>query len=455
MGDLNSNARYGQTYKMNEQSSNINVFAFSIFFILHIPLAIMIQNSELVSTFHAYFTLALGLFFLLFDLNPKRLVLVAAYIVGAELLWRGTGADVFYEFGKYAIGLLLGFGLLRYHKLFRADKKPVIFGLLLLPSIFAMSEFDRELLAFNLLGPIILAIAATFFSTERYTPLFLQKIFLCMLAPIVGLAFLSFLSTLSANSLQFYVSTRATAAGIGPNQVSSILGCGVLISFIILILNKRNRWLQFLMGVILVWLVVQSALTFSRGGFWTAIFSILVGALYIFRSHRSRMKFLIFATFSSIFAYLWLFPFLSDVTGGLLFQRFTDFSTTGRFDLILIDLDAFWDNLLFGLGPGQSPEYHALHFRYASVHTEYSRLIAEHGLFGLFALILLLWMSIKRFFQRSLFAYTFLIVSLTLWALLFMGHSATRLVAPAFIFGMAAVSIIEEKDSHSENKEQI
>jgi len=439
---------------MNNQKQ-INVFAFLIFFLLHFPLVIMIQNSESISTLHAYFTFALGLFFLLFDLNPKRLILVTAYIVGAELLWRGTGADVFYEFGKYAIGLFLGLGLLRYHKLSRADKKPVIFGLLLLPSIFVMPEFDRELLAFNLLGPIILAIATTFFSTERYTPLFLQKIFLCMLAPIVGLAFLSFLSTLSADSLQLYGSTRATAAGIGPNQVSSMLGCGVLISFIILILNRSNRWLQFLMGIIFVWLIVQSALTFSRGGFWTAIFSVLVGALYIFQNHRAQVKFFFFASLFSVLTYFWLFPFLSEITGGLLFQRFSDFSTTGRMDVILVDVDAFFNNFLFGLGPGQSPKYHALHFRYASAHTEYSRLIAEHGLFGFFALILLFWMSIKRFFQRSVSVYTFSIVSLTLWALFFMGHSATRLVVPAFIFGLAAISIIEENDSHLDKKEQI
>jgi uncharacterized membrane protein YGL010W len=76
----------------------------------------------------------------------------------------------------------------------------------------------------------------------------------------------------------------------------------------------------------------------------------------------------------------------------------------------------------------------------ASSHTEFSRLLAEHGLFGLGALLLLALMTAQRFRQAQTPVSRAMVLSMMGWSLLFMAHSAMRLAAPAFLFGLAFVN---------------
>ena len=70
-----------------------------LFFFLQAVLALVIRQANVVSTLHAYGTILVGLFFLVTDKEPYRLVYWMGYVAGAELLWRGTGANVFWETG--------------------------------------------------------------------------------------------------------------------------------------------------------------------------------------------------------------------------------------------------------------------------------------------------------------------------------------------------------------------
>jgi O-antigen ligase len=132
-------------------------------------------------------------------------------------------------------------------------------------------------------------------------------------------------------------------------------------------------------------------------------------------------------------------PTIDAYTGGLVSARFTDDRLTGRDKIVQADLIIFRENPLLGVGPGQSKYGHEKTFRTASAHTEYSRLLAEHGSLGAVALVLLVAMGVTRL-RRALHPLQRAVaLSLGLWAALTMGHSAMRLAAPATMLALAGV----------------
>lgn len=447
------------------------------FLMMHIPLALLIQRSSLVSTAHAYLTLGLGLFFLLTDRRPERVIYMVAYITGAELLWRGTHASVFWETGKYEISIFLILALLKYGGLSRADKRPVFYFALLLPSIFLLPTFDREVITFNLAGPFALAAATMYFSTVSLSKDQLKRILIALLAPAVSLVFLASYGTLTSSYIEFASSSLfATSAGIGPNQVSTILGLGAFAALLYFFLDfqrarsdARNMGkspsihlqtsgesrkaslndsassetlLRYLLLMLSLWLMSQAMLTFSRGGVWTALIAIFVAGFYMLRNRRARTAFVFAGIFIFLLGYFVLFPALDEFAGGRLSARFMDLNTTGRLEIAKVDFQTFMENPFLGVGPGQSYTLHTLYWRSASAHTEYSRMLAEHGTLGLVALLILISIVGGRFFRRTSNIQKVFALSLTMWALVTMLHSATRLVAPAFTFGLAAATFL-------------
>ncbi len=418
------------------------------FILLHIPLALALRWNPVMATVHALFTILIGLAWVFRTRKIYSLVYLIAYIMGAELLWRGTHASVFWEYGKYATSVLMILTILTQGRLIKADKRPLIYFVLLLPSIMVMPAFDRVGIAFNLSGPFSLAVAAMFFSGVKLTQVNLRRVFVAVIAPIVGLGFLATYQTVAAEAIRFTGSSiRATSAGIGPNQVSSILGLGALVAFLYLFVDRQHKSLRVLMIGCTIWLLAQAALTFSRGGVWTAIGAIGVAIFYLLRNRKSRTIFVSTSTVIFLVGYFFVFPALEDFTGRTLGARFQSFESTGRDKIVKGDLLAFNENPLLGVGPGQSKAYHSILFRASSAHIEYTRLLAEHGSLGLLALLVLVSMSLKRFLGRSHAGNKAYIVSFTVWALLFMAHSAMRLVAPSIMFGLGAVTISTEAEA--------
>ncbi|MCL4839936.1 MAG: hypothetical protein KJ058_18445, partial [Thermoanaerobaculia bacterium] len=128
----------------------------------NILLAYLSKQSSFFSTFYGLSILMLGIFFLVADRTPIRVIYICGYVVGAELIWRSTGASIFYEFAKYAIVFLLSLSLLRFDLLKQAIKWPILYFLLLMPSVFLMPFFDRESIASWLSGPLLLAVSTVF-----------------------------------------------------------------------------------------------------------------------------------------------------------------------------------------------------------------------------------------------------------------------------------------------------
>jgi len=259
------------------------------------------------------------------------------------------------------------------------------------------------------------------------------------------LGFLASFIAFTADELVFTgESTKLTSAGTGPNQVSTALGLGVLIAFLYAFSENRMKFLRAALIMTGIWLLGQTAFTFSRGGFWGAMIGIVVAGFYLIRDQRSRVIFTISSILIFLTSYYIVLPALDKLSGGTLEARLRDFDTTGRSELALADWITFLENPLVGVGPGQSPIYHIEYFRYASSHTEYTRMLSEHGILGLISLIILLGVMWSRFMKRESKRTKSIVVSLTLWAAITMLHAATRLVAPAFIFGLASTFFFEQ-----------
>lgn len=424
-------------------NASLPAVAVTLYLIGHVLLGPALKASPLLATGHALATLALGLFWLGVSRTPFKVLLVVAYISGGEVLWRGAKASVFWEYGKYAVTLLGGLALLRYYLLPRAQKLPLVYFALLLPAIAALPELDRGQISFNLSGPLALAVLTALFSTQQLDLRQFKLICLAIIGPALSMVVVATSSTLTTEGLEFVGSSnRIASGGIGPNQVSSTLSLAALMALIYLFLDRRERFLSLLIAACGLWLAAQSALTFSRGGLATTFGALAVGIVLLLRDRQSRNAVLLRAILIGLIGVYLMFPALNAFTGGALAKRFSDPSLTGRERLIKADLMAFAENPLFGAGPGQAKIYHARTFGFKSTHTEYTRLLAEHGTLGLISLILLGVMVVQRLRRRASLLSIALSMTFTTWALLFLVHAAMRLAAPSVLFALGAAWIL-------------
>lgn len=409
-----------------------------------IALAFVMKQYRIVATAHALAVLIYGVYVLMHDAKPTRLVYVIGYLSMSEIIWRMTKAGVFWEYGKYALALLFILALFRYR--LRLSALPVLYLAVLLPSIILLFgagndlSIIRDRISFNLSGPLSLALAALFFRQYKFSGYELRNLMLVMLVPVGALSGLVLVSTLRADAIYFSdESNFITSGGFGPNQVAAVLGLGVLLAYIYFLFEDHLPGLFRLSAAgLAVLLFIQSVLTFSRGGVFNLLLPLpLVTLASTHFSERARRGALFGVGVIVLLVYL-LFPQLDSWTGGNLSQRFTDFGTSGREEIARTEFQTFLDNPYFGVGPGGSSSYTlTLGGIVAVAHTEYSRLLAEHGILGIAALIFMLLMIAQIFARGRTPAARWLALAFAAWALLDMGHAAMRLSAISLLFGLS------------------
>jgi hypothetical protein len=123
----------------------------------------------------------------------------------------------------------------------------------------------------------------------------------------------------------------------------------------------------------------------------------------------------------------------------MLEQRFSDLDTTLRGKIAQADLDLWFANPVLGVGPGISSR-ERLAFMGIASHTEYTRVLAEHGFAGLLALLALLWMATRAYFRAPNIQAQVWVSALVAWSLVEMSHAAMRVTAISFLFGLAMVN---------------
>jgi len=400
--------------------------------------------------------------------RQNQALIAAAYMTGGEVVFRMTSTVIPWETGKYSVICFLLIGLF----LSGTSRKSAPYWLylvLLLPGvIYAASTLDfdtnvRKAIIFNLSGPICLGIAALYCYDRRITKKQLQYVLWALLMPVIAMtAYLYFYTPDTRDVLNGTASNFALSGGFGPNQVSTILGLGMFALFVQLFVDVRNKVVFFINLALFMLVTYRAILTFSRGGVFTALL-ICVAFLYAYFQGISSAKRVNISGYLVLItgAILTVWLITSIQTMGLIDLRYANKDATGRIkenlstgrsELISSELTFFWENPIMGIGVGKTREYREERYGLlAASHNEMSRLLSEHGLFGLAALMLLILvpLAFRLKNRKNYLFYSFL----GFW-LLTINHSSMRIAAPAFLYALALINIVHEKKT-ALHREQI
>ena len=405
-------------------------------------------------------TMVFFVFYIILKENRNNEALMAAaYIAGAEVFYRMNGAMVFYETGKYSVILFLLIGM--FYKGTSAKSIPFwIYLLILIPGIVMASitlDYDvvfRKAIAFNLSGPVCLGVSALYCYYKKISKDQFQTIIIMLLLPLVAnMIYLFIFTPTIGEALRSGTNSNYVASGgYGPNQISTVMGLGAFLLCTRLFVVK-NKLVNIVDLILMLMMIFRAIVTFSRGGVITALFCVLcfVIIFYYKRSRLEKLKLLnkFFILIISIVA-LWSYTALS--TGGLITYRYTnrdsagkleDDITTGRAELVETELFGFINNPVLGVGVGKAKEIRSEEAGVETAsHNEISRLLSEHGLLGLIALLILIFVPIL-FWTKFKNNYYFL-AFMAFWFLT-INHSAMRIALPGFVYGLALLYIVDEK----------
>jgi len=423
----------------------------ALFLLAHVPLALLMHKMNAVATAHALGCFALGAFWALQPRKPERVAYACAYIAGSEVLWRMASASIFWEFAKYSMSAICMLAMLRLPKFRRHDPSMVYFGLLV-PSavlVFMENEFTyaRQEISFNLSGPFALMISVWFFSNIKLTLGQLRRGFLALMGPAAGIAAITISSTYVSANIRFGKNSNfASSGGFGPNQVSAILGLAAFFGFVYLMqdLNVKTS-LKLLLGAAMIVFTVQTAMTFSRGGLYLEGACGVLTAFCLIREPRQRTRFLVIVAIAALLVKFIFLPVLDSFTTGALSARLSDKNLTNRDRLMRADLKIWAEHPFFGVGPGGSREERQRLAGVSIAHTEFTRLLSDHGILGLLALAPLLFTCLERFKKARSPAAKAVVSSCMAWTLLYMMINGMRLVAPSLLFGLACVELATAK----------
>ena len=443
--------------------------------IFHILLAIGVYTFRpLALAYFLFITIFLSYKVLMISKKKKTfyVLFACAYLVGAEVFLRMYCGTVFYEAIKYLVIAFLLMGLIS-NSFSNNSLIYVLYILLLIPGIFvAVADLGfetdiRRAIAFNLSGPICLGVSAVFCYKRSVTFNQIKIILLGLLLPLVSMAVYLFLYT--PNLQEVITSTESnfvTSGGFGPNQVATVLGIGIFVLATRFFMSKAPFLYKMVDLILLSILSYRAIITFSRGGVITAIIMILafLGLYYLKVNIKTkfRIKFSLLV-FLAMVVFTWIYS--SIQTGGFIEKRYANQDgagrekedvTTGRSDLIAFEFNEFIDNPFLGIGVGKVKEARLNETGVeAASHNEMSRIVAENGLLGVLAFLILVIAPLVHIIKNksNLFFYSFYVF----W-LLTINHSAMRIAAPAFIYALSLLNISYEiparnnKASEQKNK---
>lgn len=421
------------------------------FLLLHIPMALLLKDVKILSTVHALVVLGVGLVLALSNAPTRWVVYTLGYIVGSEILWRMTKSIILWELGKYAVILVIAITFWRIRN-FRIPQLPLIYLLMLAPSsVMVLVELGfsaaREELSFNLSGPTALLACACFFSNVRLNQKQLQYLLIAIIAPTIGIATIAVQGIITNPNIQWIGdSNPASSGGFGPNQVSTALGLGLLAAWLILFTIKNPVIPRVFFVAIALWLATQTLLTFSRGGMLAALLGIVGSLCVALINRRIRLRMLLYAGIGFVIFMIAVYPQIDAMTGGALSLRYSGISvenSSGRDKLVELEFQVFLDNPIWGVGPGQAKKL----LRSAN-HTEYSRLLADHGIFGILSLASLMLMGLLTYLrEQGRPVAQMVIIASVLWTLFYMTNASMRTVAPSFMFGLIFAQFYLDKNA--------
>ena len=192
-------------------------------------------------------------------------------------------------------------------------------------------------------------------------------------------------------------------------------------------------------------------LTFSRGGMITGFFmiTILVLIIYINSRNTSKIKLNYLIGFITVMMMgVWLYT--SYQTDGYIDKRYANQDATGRVkadqftgraEIAEEEIEMFKEHPFFGVGVAKGTEIRTqrrgMNVNYAS-HNEITRMLAEHGMLGIIALLLLFITPLFLYYDNK--QNIFLLCFVTFW-LLTINHAAMRTAAPSFVYALSLLKV--------------
>ena len=434
------------------------------FVIIHLLIGLLIYFVPFVSKLYAISIILIGYRYVVLRKNANNEALfVAAYIVGAEVFLRMTQGNFFEQYAKYGVMGILLIGMI--YRGFSKNALPYwIFGLLLLPAIFLSFftlNFDtdiRKAITFNIIGPITLMVSAIYCYQRKISFEQIKTIINMLAYPLMATLVYMYLYTPSVKDVVTNTESNfETSGGFGPNQVSTILGLGIFLFFVKIVLSSKTVLIRNINVLFFVIITFRGIVTFSRGGVITGFVMIIIVVLLLlyYTKSQAKSKVVMLVVFG-LFALVGIWSYSSIQTSGLIDKRYANQDArgreklsklTGRERLIESEFKMFLDNPIFGIGVGKNKEYRLETTGIdAASHNEITRMLAEHGMFGLFGLIILLITPMVLYLnnQQNIFVFSFVVF----W-ILTINHAAMRLAAPAFVYALSLlkVSFVDEKST--------
>ncbi|HLN95379.1 MAG TPA: O-antigen ligase family protein [Flavobacterium sp.] len=397
-----------------------------------------------------------GLIYIVKKQNKQHeALLVAAYITGAEVFLRAAHGVPFYEYGKYCVALVIGFGL--YFNGFSKNATAYwIFLLLLIPgvilgnSVLSSSIENRKIISFVISGPLCLGLCTLYTYQRRVTLQQFYDILLAMALPAISLTVFVILFTPNLRDvLTGTGSTAATSGGFGPNQVSTILGLAMFIFVSRALLQSPDiRFIGLNLFVASV-VAFRGINTFSRGGMITGIVMLLALLYGLYQQVRGITRVRILYAFGGIAMvgmFVWSYSLIK--TDGLIGKRYANQDAsgkvkesrlTGREEIAQMEIDAFLENPILGVGVGKTIDMREEESgTNTASHDEITRMLAEHGSLGIMMLLILIFTPIILRLDNK---QNFMMFPLLIFWFLTINHSSMRIAASGFVYSLSLLKI--------------
>ena len=424
--------------------------------LFHVGIGFLVYLIPFISKIYGLAIFVIGIYYVINKQNKNNEALIAAaYVVGSEVFLRMTDGNLLHEASKYGVIVFILIGM--YYNGFSKGTTPYwLFLLLLVPSIvlstlaLIIDTNIRKAIAFNISGPVCLGISSIYTYRRKISLDEMNSIILSMGLPIISCAiYLIFYTPNLQDVITSTQSNFATSGGFGPNQVATILGLGMFIFFSRIIVASETKFSLILNFIIASTIGYRGIITFSRGGMITGLIMIisLVVFLYYKANGNGRLKLNVILLLI-VGAMFLVWTYSSVQTNGLIDKRYANQDAagrkkqsnfTGREEVAQSELNMFLDNPIFGVGVGKGSEVREEKTgNKVASHDEITRMIAEHGTFGIIGLLILFFTPLILYLENKFNLY--LLCFFVFW-LLTINHAAMRIAAPAFVYSLALLNV--------------
>lgn len=405
--------------------------------------------------------------------HALTVIYILTYTIGIEQLNRSVNATpvVPDEIGKY---LPIALFLISLALPGKNKNKRVRIGeymlLLSLPAFLVLpSNFLFRDIVFNYFGFFNLCIGVIYFSKQKISYSELKNIFKIILFPILSFAVYLIVKQGQAEKVVYRLSANyLTSGGSAANQVATVLGFASVVLIVAYLTNQKIFKIKYVDKILLGLFFFRGLLTFSRGGMISVLLTILLILIIPKSNNKISYNQITFRKikpkyylFGAIFLVA-IFLVVNSITNNNLLLRYKGYTnitintgerdlstiTSGRLDIFNSDISTFLRKPLLGCGVGQS-KYERIDAPFYGnpgwlPHIEVSRILAEHGIFGIFiVLIMLIYPLYKILTTQDNYQKIYMTAFFTV-AIASSFHSATRTMVTPLLYGMAFIHLIPD-----------